>query len=109
MQSEILKYINLRVYKNLSTLHLLNAMMCNRIMKQPILVNNSRRMYNLSTKVFGKKFVNAILTATFCKVLTAGNSLREADQISNYFRKQSNLLFYERHSCHSRLLCRRFT
>lgn len=89
MQSEILKYINLRVYKNLTTPHLINAMMCNRIMKIPILVNNSRRIYDLSTKILGKRFVNAILTATFCKVLTAGNSLREADQISNYFRKQS--------------------
>lgn len=92
MKSEILKYVNLRVYKNLSTMNLLNAMLCNRIMKKPILVNNSRRMYELSTKVFGKSFVNAILTATFCKVLTAGNSLKEANNVSDYFRKHSNNL-----------------
>lgn len=101
MQSEILKYINLRVYKNLSTLHLLNAMICNRIMKKPILVSNSRRIYDLTSRIFGKTFVNAILTATFCKVLTAGNSLKQADQISDYFRKHSNNLIYYRHSCHS--------
>lgn len=76
MQSEILKYASLRVYKGFTTFGLLNAMLCNRIMKRPVLVNNSRKMYELSTKLFGKKFVNSILTATFCKVLTAGNSLR---------------------------------
>ncbi len=91
MQSEILKYVNLRVYKNLSTVNLLNAMMCNRVMKKSILVDNSRRIYNLTSKIFGKTFVNAIVNATFCKVFTAGNSLYEADQLSNYFRKQSNI------------------
>jgi len=45
-------------------------------MKRPFLVNNSRKMYEISTKILGKKFVNSILTATFCKVLTAGNSLK---------------------------------
>lgn len=93
MQSEILKYASLRVYKSLPTIGLLNAMLCNRVMKRPFLVNNSRRMYQLSTKLFGKKFVNSILTATFCKVLTAGNSLKEANQISNYFRDHSNFIF----------------
>lgn len=93
MQSEILKYASLRVYKSLPTIGLLNAMLCNRVMKRPFLVNNSRRMYQLSTNIFGKKFVNSILTATFCKVLTAGNSLKEANQISNYFRDHSNFIF----------------
>ncbi len=109
MKSEILKYANLRVYKSLSTLNLLNSMLCNRIMKKPILVNNSRRMYELSTKLFGKSFVNAILTATFCKVLTAGNSLQEANQVSDYFRQHSNDFFTWRYPCYSGLLCRRFT
>lgn len=93
MQSEILKYASLRVYKSLPAIGLLNAMLCNRVMKRPFLVNNSRRMYQLSTNIFGKKFVNSILTATFCKVLTAGNSLKEANQISNYFRDHSNFIF----------------
>lgn len=76
MQSEILKFAHLRVYKGLTTVGLLNAMLCNRIMKRPFLVNNSRKMYQISTKLLGKRFVNSILTATFCKVLTAGNSLK---------------------------------
>lgn len=94
MQSEIVKYASLRVYKGLTTMGLLNAMLCNRIMKRPFLVNNSRKMYEVSTKLFGKKFVNSILTATFCKVLTAGNSLKEANRVSDYFRKHSNNIFY---------------
>lgn len=94
MQSEILKYANLRVYKGLTTVGLLNAMLCNRIMKRPFLVNNSRKMYEISTKLLGKKFVNSILTATFCKVLTAGNSLKQANRVSDYFRKHSNNIFY---------------
>lgn len=94
MQSEILKYANLRVYKGLTTVGLLNAMLCNRIMKRPFLVNNSRKMYEISTKILGKKFVNSILTATFCKVLTAGNSLKQANRVSDYFRNHSNNIFY---------------
>ena len=76
MQSELLKYSQLRIYKSMSTRDLLNAMMCNRIMKKSILVDNSRWLYNMSSKIFGKTFTNAVVNATFCKVFTAGNSLQ---------------------------------
>lgn len=93
MQSEVLKYAKLRIYKNLSTLDLLNAMMCNRVMKKSILVENSRWMYNMSSKILGKTFTNAVVNTTFCRVFTAGNSLHEADKLADYFRKQSTLYF----------------
>ena len=89
IQSELLRYANLRVYKNLSTLNLLNAMMCNRIMKKPILVKNSKRIYDLSSKIFGHTFVDVIINATFCKLLSSGTSISEADQTSENLRKQN--------------------
>lgn len=75
MKGEAMKYVHLRVYKNLTNKELFNIMLCNRIMKVPILVNNSRFLYNLSSKIFGKTFTNYIINQTFCKALTAGNSL----------------------------------
>jgi len=50
-------------------------MLCNRIMKVPVLVNNSRFLFNLSSKIFGKTFTTFVINQTFCKALTAGNSL----------------------------------
>jgi hypothetical protein len=89
----------------MSTSNLLNAMVCNRVMKKSILVDNSRAIYNLSSKIFGKTFTNAVVNATFCKVFTAGNSLKDADSMADYFRKQSNFHHNLRHSHYFGLLC----
>lgn len=107
MKGEILKYVHLRVYKNLTNIELLNIMLCNRIMKVPLLVDNSRLLYNLSSKILGTNFTTFLINKTFCKALTAGNTLQEADKVSNYFRKLSKPLFISRYSSHSRLLCLR--
>lgn len=76
MKAELLKFTHLRVYKNLKTIDLINAMMCNRLMKMPTLVKHSRTLYDVSSKILSKWFVNGILTHTFCKILTAGNTLQ---------------------------------
>jgi len=79
---------SLRVYERLSVGMLLNDMVCNRIMKINFVVNRAPSIYNLATKVFGNNFINTILNATYCKIFTAGNSIAEANELSQYFRKQ---------------------
>jgi hypothetical protein len=76
MPAELIKFKHLRVYKNMTTMNIFNSMLCNRLMKMPTLVKHSRKLYNISSKLLGKGFVNAILTNTFCKILTAGNTLK---------------------------------
>ena len=98
--NQLHKFTTLRVYKHMTTLNILNSMICNRIMKSPTLVKNSRAMYEFSSKILGKKIVNWFVTLTFCKTLTAGNSLTEANQISDYFRNESNTCFILRYSRH---------
>ena len=50
-------------------------MMCNKIMKSKTLVSNSPYLYNLSVKLFSRKLTHFIINKTFCKALTAGNTL----------------------------------
>lgn len=72
------KFYSLRVYKQLSTAAVLNLMLCNRLMKIKPLVANSAKLYKYSNRVFGASFTNFVLNQTFCKALTAGNTLEDA-------------------------------
>lgn len=76
MKSTLTRFTQLRVYKNMKTSDIINSIVCNRIMKNPILVKNSRNLYEVSSKVLSKTFVDYVLTQTFCKTLTAGNTLK---------------------------------
>ena len=78
----------LRVYRRLTLPLLFNDVLCNRIMKLNTLVNYAPRIYQLSCNLFGKNFVNAFLHSTYCKVFTAGNTIREANEVSEFFRAQ---------------------
>ena len=93
MPASLNKFINLRVYKSMTTLNILNSIICNRIMKFPSIVRQSRNIYDISSKLLSKKFVDYIITNTFCKTLTAGNTLEEANRVSDYFRKHSTYSF----------------
>ncbi len=65
----------LRMYRNMPLLTILNNIMCNRTMKIPFLVNNASKLYAVSIRVLGRGFTNACINATFCKMLTAGNTI----------------------------------
>jgi hypothetical protein len=82
----------LRVYRRLSFPLILNEIACNRIMKLSSLIAVAPRIYQLSCKIIGKNFVNFIINSTYCKIFTAGNTIREADQASEYFRQQGTFL-----------------
>ena len=89
--SELFKH--LRVYKRLTLPLIINDMLCNRIMKLSFFVDKAQVIYKYSCKVFGKNFVNWCINSTYCKVFTAGNTINEADQTSEYFRSQGNVLY----------------
>lgn len=83
-------FYNLRVYKNQSTPDILNLMLCNRLMKNKSLVAKSAKLYKYSRTIFGSTITNFVLNNTFCRALTAGNTLQEASAVSDQFRKQGN-------------------
>lgn len=78
----------LRVYKQLTFPLLINEIACNRVMKLSPLVDKAPQIYRFASVVLGKNFVNFFLQSTYCKVFTAGNTIQEADEASNFFRKQ---------------------
>lgn len=82
MTASLNRFINLRVYKNMTIGGIINSMICNRIMKFPTIVKHSRNIYDFSSKIFSKTFIDYIITNTFCKTLTAGNTLEEANKVS---------------------------
>jgi hypothetical protein len=78
----------LRVYRRFSLPLILNDMACNRLMKLSFFVDHAPLIYRYACKLIGKNFINELLNSTYCKVFTAGNTIEEADQASEYFRSQ---------------------
>lgn len=89
MKNTAKSFYSLRVYKNLSTTAILNLMLCNRLMKIKPLVANSAKMYKYSKRFLGGTITHFVLNQTFCRALTAGNTLEEAENVAEQFRKQS--------------------
>ena len=58
----------LRVYRNYTSIELLNALMVNRAAASPWLVANSMRLYKTACRTLGKGFTNAVVEKTFGKV-----------------------------------------
>ncbi len=87
MKNTAKSFYSLRVYKNLPTSAILNLMLCNRLMKNKSLVANAANLYKYSRRVFGSGITNFMLNRTFCRALTAGNTLEEAEAVSEQFRK----------------------
>jgi hypothetical protein len=57
-------------------------------MKIKPLVDNSARLYKWSRAILGESITNGVLNQTFCRALTAGNTLEEAQKVADGFRKQ---------------------
>ncbi len=89
MKNSAKSFYSLKVYKHMPTPAILNLMMCNRLMKIKPLVAKSPAMYKYSSRILGSTFTNYMLNQTFCKALTAGNTLEEAEKVAEVFRKQS--------------------
>lgn len=75
MSVELQAYKALRIYRRLPTSLIFNSLLCNRIMKVPLFVNNASKIYKGIRSIFGLSLANALINHTFCKMLTAGNTI----------------------------------
>ena len=75
LRNAVSQFSHLRVYKMLSTPSIMNLLICNRIMKMKPVVAHAPRIYQLSQSVLGSTVVDTVIRKTFCKALTAGNTL----------------------------------
>ena len=75
MRNAVQQFSHLGVYKALSTPAIVNLMVCNRVMKIKPIVANANRLYKISRSILGSTFVDTMIQKTFCKALTAGNTL----------------------------------
>lgn len=75
MNNSYKKFANLRVYKNVSTPRICNILLCNRLMKIPIMVENASRLYKVSSLMFTPYLTDSLMNKTFCRVFTGGNTL----------------------------------
>ena len=78
---------SIRVYKELTNLQLLNALMVNRAANTKWLVANSGRLYKLSSTLFSSRLTNWIIKSTFGKVFTAGETTEDVSAMMDYFQK----------------------
>lgn len=82
-------FTSIRVYKELSNLELLNALMVNRAANTNWLIAHSMRMYNLSSTLFTKTLTNWIIKNTFGRVFTAGETTKDVTSMMDLFQKMN--------------------
>ena len=82
MNNAVKQFSHLGVYRGLTTPALLNIMLCNRVMQNKWLVANSPKLYTVSKSILGGTIVDTVIQKTFCKALTAGNTLQQAQKVS---------------------------
>lgn len=75
MKVDLKPFLALRIYKDVPTFKITNALLCNTLMRSQFLVDNAPSMYKMSTKLLGQQIPGFFLRKTFCDVLTAGNTL----------------------------------
>lgn len=75
MRNAVQQFSHLGIYKALTTPSIINLMVCNRVMKVPFIVANANRLYKISRSILGSTIVDAVIQKTFCRALTAGNTL----------------------------------
>jgi hypothetical protein len=95
MKRQAKNFYPLRVYRHLTTGDILNLMMCNKIMKSKFMVKNAGQIYKFSKNILGANFTDAILNNTFCKALTAGNTLAEAEKVADVYRKNNISVMFD--------------
>lgn len=78
MKPSASSFYSLRIYRKFTIWEVLNLIMCNRVMKIKPIVSNANALYSLSTRILSQKLVNYMINRTFCKALTAGNTLKSA-------------------------------
>jgi hypothetical protein len=88
MNKNLQFYKNLRVYKHLSLLGILNQLLCNRIMKSKLLVAAAPALYN-ACKIFpGKTITHGFIGATFNRVFTGGAHIEDLEASTRHLAER---------------------
>ena len=64
-------------------------------MKVPAIVANANKLYKISRSILGSTIVDTVIQKTFCKALTAGNTLEDAQEVSKMFRDQGTFMLIQ--------------
>jgi len=70
-------YKKLRIYKESSTLGLLNSRLVWTVCERDILVDNGEKLYKLSTSILGNGITNWIMSNTMGRQFTAGHDTED--------------------------------
>ena len=80
MNTNLQLYKNLRVYRHLNFYAILNALLCNRLMKSSMLVSAAPALYRAACRFPGKTVTHFVVGNTFNRVYTGGNSLDSVER-----------------------------
>lgn len=75
MNTNLQAYKNLRVYRHLSVLGILNQMLCNRLMKSKALVAATPALYRAAIRFPGKTITHWLVGSTLNRIFTGGNKI----------------------------------
>lgn len=75
MKFTLQQFHQLGIYRQLSIMGIVNLMLCNRVMTFKPLVSHAPLLYRYSRKIFSPIITDFLIKQTFCKALTAGNTL----------------------------------
>jgi hypothetical protein len=75
LMPDLSAFKTLRIYKTMTFGNIINNIVCNRVMKFKFFVANASSLYKYSSYFVGKGFTNYCINNTFCRMLTAGNTI----------------------------------
>lgn len=91
MNTNLQLYKNLRVYRHLNFYAIINAIVCNRVMKSKALVAAAPALYRTASKFPGKTVTHFVVGNTFNRVFTGGNSLNSVEKNTFHLAERGNI------------------
>ncbi|KAL4490914.1 hypothetical protein ABPG72_008650 [Tetrahymena utriculariae] len=74
---ELAYFKGLRIYKEKTTLELVNLFMINKLLHYSVFVNNADRVYKICSKVLGHRITEIIIKNTMGRAFTGGSNIPE--------------------------------
>lgn len=92
MSTNLQLYKNLRVYRHLNFYEIINAIICNRVMKSRMLVAAAPALYKFACRFPGKAVTHFVVGNTFNRVFTGGNSLESVERSTFHLAERGKLV-----------------
>jgi hypothetical protein len=92
MNTNLQSYKNLRVYRHLSLLGIINHIICNRVMKSQFLVSVSPALYQAARRFPGKTITHWLIGSTFNRVFTGGNKIEGLEESTRHLAERGKEL-----------------